>query len=557
VVVLVLVLAVLALLFLFVIVGRPLLRHEGDPETSGIAEMAPPIEVRDPTLIDFYAMQLALRSTSWVSRRVERFDFLDATTVRRHMSVDFTLPYIGPDDRLIEEEVVFVPLMLLRRGGMLRGVDVTDADGRSLNVIESAEGNVVALAGIRALVASIAKVKLAEVPSRDLERILRHKRKSASKLAETALDPKRGEIGKLLDPSLPPGSTQAETDALAEQVDTIKALIKEMASGFPLLVAVPYRPQVQTLVKVSYLTRFKSSVLKPWRQGQKPAAIRLLANRLFSSLALVGRVEYFTGLEVRRSKSYHAEIVPASGTYCEEANLCLRYPEEVKEGRVTRGVYRDFNHSRPHLWVGDGDDTDRAEEGVLEVALFAEREGLILPLLVSAALIAGVLSLVLRHHPDVDGVTLGAVLLAPIALAAYYARTDENGYLTMAMRGVRYVGLASTIAAIIAIALVALGYLEVPDGNGRTRTLGTPAALCVMEVVAWVALVCTVLLAMALCGPIVSERFRRFWFRRTTNPLPRGGKMGQPDLRMTVVPAMLLFTAGTLATIILAKVLHM
>jgi hypothetical protein len=512
VVVLVLALAAVLAVFLVVIVGWPLLRHEDDPDTSGIDELAPEVEVRVPTLTDFYAMRLALRSTRWVNRRVERFDFLDATTVRRHMSVDFTLPYIDPGREKIKEDVVLVPLMLLRRG-MLRGVDVTDADGRSLDVVESAETNVVTLAGIRALVASIAKVKLAEVPSRDLERILRHKRKSAANVAELALEPKRGEIAKLLEAKLPAETTMVEREAIAEQIETIEALIRELANGFPLLVAVPYRPGERTLVKVSYVTRFKSSVLKSWREEEKRAAIRLLANRLFSSLALVGRVEYFTGLEVRRSKSYHAEVVPASGTYCEEANLCLRRPDRKKAGRITRGVYRDFHHSRPHLWVGDGDDTNRAEEGVLEVSLYAAREGLILPLLVSAALIAGVLSLILAHHPDVDGVTLGAVLLAPIALAAYYARAEENG--------------------------------------------GTSAALCVMEGVAWVALICTVLLAMALCGPIISERFRRFWFRPTTDPLPRGGKMGQPDLRMTVAPALLLCTIGTLVTVILARILDM
>jgi hypothetical protein len=557
--VIVLVLGILALGVMLLLVVRPLLRCDEIPGGKPV----PPVEVREPRLTDLYAARLALSSTSWVSRRVERFEFLDATTVRRHMSIDFVLPFIisPEEDDWDGEPVVVVPLMLPKRG-ILRGLDVTDAEGRSLNVLESAEGNAVTLAGIRAFISEIAEVDLNEVPPLDLNRILTFEPDRAVNAATMTLNPRRGAIGTVLQRiPVPDNAGKAEEEEFrGEIIDTLGALITELASGFLLLVAVPYRPNVPSLVKVSYDTRIGSSVFQLWRNKKKRAAARLWANRLFSSLALVGRVEYFTGLEVRRSKSYHAEVVPATGTYCEEANLCLRPAE--KEGsdapRSTRGVYRDFHHSHPHLWVGDGGDkTNRGEDGVLEISLFAAREGLILPLFFSAALIAGVLSLVLAQHPDVDGITLGAVLLAPVALAAYYARSDENGYLTMAMRGARYVATFSIVSAITAIAVIALGYVEVPDGNGRTRTLGTPAALCVMEVAAWVALACAVLLAMALCAPILNERFRRFWFKPGSGPLPRGGKMGQPDLRMTVFPALLLFAAGALATIILAKTLHM
>jgi hypothetical protein len=563
--VVVLVLAIFAVLLIVALLARRRFLPE-DAESFGAEAGPAKVEPKTPTFIDLYAARLALSPGSWVSRRVERFDFLDATTVRRHMSIDFVLPALPPSEEPDREgsPQVLVPLMLLKRG-MLRGLDVTDADGRSLNVIESAAGSAVMLAGIRDFVARVTGKGLENVPASGLERIFTFDPERARNAAKSALDPRSGEIGRLLDeiPSPDDADEKKRKEAegfRTELIETVKALVTELASGFPLLVSVPYRPDVPSLVKVSYDTWIESTVRDFWRARKRRAAARLFASRVFSSLALVGRVEYFAALEVRRSRSYHAEVVPAPGTYCEEANLCLRRPDKdtQSDGSTTRGVYRDFDHSRPHLWVGDsGDGTDRAEQGVLEVSLFASRDGLILPLFFSAALIAGVLSLVLARHPDVDGITLGALLLAPVALATYYARSDENGYLTMAMRLVRRVALLSITAAVTAVVMISLGYVEAPDGNGRTRTLGTPTALRVMEVAAWVALICAVLLALAWCAPVVNEFARRFWFKADTRPLPRRGKVGQPNLRMTLTPALVLFIVGAAATIALARILNL
>jgi len=50
---------------------------------------------------------------TWVTRRIETFTFLEADTVRRRMSVDFTLP---PSSTLSDGDMALVPLMLLTKG---------------------------------------------------------------------------------------------------------------------------------------------------------------------------------------------------------------------------------------------------------------------------------------------------------------------------------------------------------------------------------------------------------------------------------------------------------
>ena len=71
--------------------------------------------------------RLLAQPAAWVHRRVETITFLDDIRIRRHMSVDFTLPTLGlPID--------YVPLSLVRKG-LLKDLDVVDEDGRALPVL--------------------------------------------------------------------------------------------------------------------------------------------------------------------------------------------------------------------------------------------------------------------------------------------------------------------------------------------------------------------------------------------------------------------------------------
>lgn len=527
---------------------------------------------REATPSELYAVQLAMTYSDWVNRRVERFDFIDAATVRRQMSIDFTLPagakLVG-EGQHAKDLSVMVPVMMQKKG-LLRALDVTDAEGSCLTVVESETGRDVTLAAVQRLIRTVAGVGLDEAATNILKQILNGKPRAAADVATAALG-NNGAIWSTLRlawlPRADETEDQFEAASAARQAtaDTLKALIEELAQGFMLLVAIPYRPGAPGLIKVGYDARIESSVRSftqirdgaPNRKRREGALY--LINRALSSVGLVGRVERFTELPLRLGKSYHAEIVPVTGTYCEEANLSIEEPKPAAETKAKGGVrkrpedvYRDFHHSRPHLWVGGGGrDTTRDEQGSVEVILFASREGLIFPLFFSTALIAGVLSLVAGHHRSIDGITLGALLLAPVALAAYYARSDENGYLTMAMRGVRWLATTAVIAAITVIALLALGYVEHPRGRADVPLEGTPYALDVAHWAARASLVCATVLFLALLAPLANETARLIAFPISTESLPQRSSKPALYLRVSVLPALVLALIGIIIIAVL------
>src|ERR687887_153151 len=65
----------------------------------------------------------------WVHRRVETIVFIDDTRVRRHTSVDFTLPHFpSPRDGRPTRESELVPISLIRKD-VLRALDVRSEEG--------------------------------------------------------------------------------------------------------------------------------------------------------------------------------------------------------------------------------------------------------------------------------------------------------------------------------------------------------------------------------------------------------------------------------------------
>ena len=176
---------------------------------------------------------------------------------------------------------------------------------------------------------------------------------------------------------------------------------------------------------------------------------------------------------------------------------------------------------------------------------------MVVPLVFSTGVIAGILNLVPGVHRDVDGITLGAVLLAPVALAAFYARSDENGYLTMAMRGMRIVAMISMVAALTVIALIALGYLEVPKEGHVGKVSGGSVAEFLMHGAAWVSLGAFLALALAVAAPPVNEFVRWRRFGPGTEMLSRGDSTGEPDSLVSLLPPLILLAVWSVVIAVL------
>ncbi|MFL5909704.1 MAG: hypothetical protein ACJ768_03930 [Gaiellaceae bacterium] len=86
--------------------------------------------------------QLAIDPRSWINRRVERVTYLDASTVRRWISIDFTVPPLTPGG---ETPMPYVPLGHLEKR-KLTNFDLRAEDGRALPMLTSRENGLLSSA---------------------------------------------------------------------------------------------------------------------------------------------------------------------------------------------------------------------------------------------------------------------------------------------------------------------------------------------------------------------------------------------------------------------------
>lgn len=482
--------ALLAWLTLGWLILRP--RRTALPEPPPAPSIKPLSDGERPR----YAVRLAMRFEKWVHRRVETFEFLDAETVRRRMSVDFTLP----EHRAIEEgETVFVPLMIIEKRD-LRNLDVRDRDKTRLNVLTREQSSAIALSGLEALLGSGEE---AAVPREQLVQIIEGPASSAGRLAESiSIDEER--MLAVWEAS------GASPEAVRILSATIKALLEDLAIGFMLLVPISYRPDQRRLIKFSFDAEMRHPKLRQIQRWGRAGAYRW-ATRILSSFGLVGRQEEFDDLSPGWTESYHAELLPPAGTYATDTKLTITTTESDEPL-----VSTDDNHWRPHVRAPqEGRTRNPADSGVLTTRFQARRDGLVFPLFLGAAIITGVLAYVPEQAKHLDGVTLGALLLAPFALSLYYARSDENSYVTNAMRGMRFIGTVPVVAGVLVIGLVALGYL------GRSPAENPHWAITLTLWAGRISAGATVVLLMALLTPGLG------WFVRSCEELLPKSRLAQ------------------------------
>jgi hypothetical protein len=99
-------------------------------------------------------LQVFIRSSDWVVRRVEHVTFLDECTVRRGVSID----YVAPSDAVTlsrpgGQYVRVLPLAIMRRKSLVN-FDLRDHDGRALPLLGLRQNQALTLAAVRAWAAA-------------------------------------------------------------------------------------------------------------------------------------------------------------------------------------------------------------------------------------------------------------------------------------------------------------------------------------------------------------------------------------------------------------------
>jgi hypothetical protein len=479
-----------------------------------------------------YAVVAALTFSDWVHRRTETITFQDVVTVHRETKVDFTVPegdiFTNP-----QPDTVFLPVHILDRVD-LRSFELIDEDGRALPNMTSEESWKVARLGLRTLLT-------------------------------TSWDRQPEELEEVLDKLVPPPAW-ASAGTAAEEVDEctrwrllgevlagipdptkerLKGLILELGAGLMLLVPIKYEVGRRRLFRFSFDAANHPGQEKASSAGR---AYRRL-NRAMSTFGFAARQEDFEDLQVGWASSYHVEAMPPEEMWVADAVLELETAGD--DGKVVReqrcpGIPGDGvpgstppgARHQPHFPVaGSG----RGERGQLTLLIGPRRESLILPLFASAAIIATVLAFIPGHLAELDSQVLAGLLLLPFALVAYYVRSSEHRYVSMALRGVRLLAGLPVLAALTVLAMLGLHLLEGHSHPGDAS----------YEVAVWSARVA------ALTATLILPALTFPTFTRILRPLVRRAQSSAKDWsaarrKLVAIPALTLL--GLLAPAALGAV---
>jgi hypothetical protein len=264
------------------------------------------------------AVHLALTFPAWIRRRKTTFTYVDDTTIRQRQSVDIRLPQadlLPPHARPAADEQIYVPLYIAEKGSLVK-FSVTDEAGASVSLLNTTENGGLATVGLNALVNGLSgEPGRASVAANSLKPILRTivtaRSADGADVAASALHPSRP-LGRVL-----------TTD------DVYKALVRDLARGFLMLVPLPYDPGRDRCLKIEHQTR------QEWHYGTSTLGSRLARGvaRGASSLAVADKLQGFEALQIGWARGTHFEF---------EA------PEDVVLGEATLNcVQWDPTHRRP------------------------------------------------------------------------------------------------------------------------------------------------------------------------------------------------------------------
>lgn len=406
---------------------------------------------------------------SWVYRRVEKIELLDAYTIRRRISIDFVLPVVSEGEVL--SNIPYLPIAWMRRGNKLREFDLRDEQGCSIPVATRDESDRLARIGLESYALAIVLAAAADKPGRPSQEALVDAVKED--LASIAVDPEMEVRGTALRRFEQSSEADLGDDSDDERFQraviwrysyrgqdrSLRFVLSELLERFPLLAVIPESTTSATaddveqtwarrVLKISWTDRDPGrgrQGLRRWfqtRMGWAPVNVRLATSQLVST------------------RSYHIEMVsPSDDIEIEWAALSVAERwEETDAG--------DRSHLRFALGDLDKNAGDAAPLGgdtVLDpFAIFAlrpARQGFLrlafFSCLLSTALLAAGLWRLDDLLREVEG-TVTLLIFVPGLLSLYAVRTGEHALATQLFSGVRSMVITAALCVLVAGLLLIL-----------------------------------------------------------------------------------------------------
>ncbi|MDQ3916007.1 MAG: hypothetical protein M3323_11905 [Actinomycetota bacterium] len=338
---------------------------------------------------------------TWTIRRVEKIRFVDDRTVRRQVSVDFTLPLDEPlSDRY--ENSYLIPLGLLRKAPLV-GFDLRDEAGTAVPVLSRRENSLIAWSAAVAMGQRI----LGHPPADALSNVIRDIVSSDPAAALAALDSMRASE----DPDF---RALISTPAFTELLD-------DLAKNFLLLTPVPFHRGRRRIMKFSYLE-----------------AVHLETFTLAQRLGLESAPIKFALPAVDDAESFHLEVDAPAGMDVFEAQI-VEVDEDGNE--VSELAYEGDRGGRSHLYPSDIEAGATAEARIwlLPVTRGFVRASLFFAIAVTAMLVS--LLFVSPEEGERSGPTL--LLALPGVVGLFISKPGENAMTSRLLLGLR--GIVSLV----------------------------------------------------------------------------------------------------------------
>jgi hypothetical protein len=530
-----------------------------DPWQVEVVKQPPPYP-NHPALtreqLGIVATWLALHFPIWVRRRKTEFTYVDDTTIRQRMSVDFRLPPaedLPLHARPALGQTVFVPLYIAEKTALV-GFSIRNEGGDAVSLLNRHANGSLATAGLFALVNGLSgRNGRPEVDPEALRTavnsVVLAPEGSGAVTAKKAL--KRDEpLGQLLAAN-----------------DVLRALVTDLALGFLMLVPLAYDPGRDRCLKIEFETQ------QDWHSfGDRTPRVTRLLGRALPALGLTAKKQGIPDLQVGWAQGTHFEFKAPDEVQLGVARLDTR---QLDQGTLKDFPERRVVYDRPsiNLQIGprmhfDPFETDAMERTAVTAAVLRSRQDtatvelrlraspsyVLLPTAMASLLTTALLVGAALQLGSLDGQTSAAVLLLfPAVVVAYLTRPGEHAFVARLLRGVRLLGAVVGVCAVVTVAVIGGGVIRSDAASRADRGVDCqlvsvlpPTLRCITghqgpvrpsaRIAVWsaagVAALATVLLLLGLASTQLAQRS---WRRKTDSE--KDGVVAAPRAEFPAVAA--------------------
>jgi hypothetical protein len=445
----------------------------------------------DPEDLGVIAVQLALNFPEWVRRRRIVVSYVNDTTIQQRMSIDFMLPdadWFWSTTAPAPGQRIYIPIYLPAKE-TLDQFTAFDEDGRHLTMLPTTDNGALAVAGLLPLVRGSAAERLTVSECASVFPFLEEELTSVVMAPNSpAAVPTEQVLAKALDGPL---------GTVLTKEDETKAVVRDLAAGFLMLVPIIYQPGVDRLLKAEW------DIPNYWRGKRDGNGLVRWVQSCLASVGWADKRQSIPALQIGWARSTHVEVVAPADVEMTSVSVRAEQYDAGQPGQDTVVSFRSvYNKPRATINVSprvlsplnpEKATRDRVAKELLqargdtasvEVRFRSPSSGVLVAATTASVMLTTLLWVAAEHLPTLDHQTFSAVLLVfPAILAAYLLRPGEHAFARRLLVGVRLCGLGVAICSVAVAALLGVAPLTPGQSTWAHRIAAVATVLAAILVI--------------------------------------------------------------------------